>query len=297
MCSQPLIAVNYGLKADGKKRIKIFLPHIGESYRDYQKRFGCENVFLIPCGSCPSCQLERRKEWSIRCALEAKCHLDNCFITLTYDEKNVVFKPIKRDLQLFIKNIRNLGYKVRYFGCGEVGSLGRSHYHIIIFGYLPKDMVYVHQSKSGEACYTSEEVNKCWNRGIAIVQYFSPAVGGYVAGYVSKKLGSSDGFILMSRRPGLGYGYFLDHKDELYVNDNIVDDLGSFKVVSNPRYFDKLAEKDGIDLVHVKERRIAKGRSFTASKLKAHKFEHYEDMFRYDRFTDYQKLKRLQRCL
>ena len=45
--------------------------------------------FKLPCGQCSGCRAGRAKEWSIRCAHEAKMHDRNCFLTLTYDDQNV----------------------------------------------------------------------------------------------------------------------------------------------------------------------------------------------------------------
>lgn len=58
------------------------------------------------------------------------------FITLTLDNDNVGdFKVVKSHVQDFIRSLRN-EYKntsFRYYAIGEYGSLGRPHYHILLF--------------------------------------------------------------------------------------------------------------------------------------------------------------------
>ena len=81
------------------------------------------------CGNCLPCLITRKQEWTLRIELEAKCHVANSFVTLTYDD---VFRPagqtlVKDHLQKFIKRLRKaLPYKIRYYACGEYGELKRS---------------------------------------------------------------------------------------------------------------------------------------------------------------------------
>ena len=94
--------------------------------------------FQIPCGQCIGCRLARSADAMVRCIHESKMWPVNTFVTLTYSEE---FLPEDnglcfRDLQLFWKRLRRYydGRKIRYFACGEYGTLGhRPHYHAIIF--------------------------------------------------------------------------------------------------------------------------------------------------------------------
>lgn len=45
----------------------------------------------VPCNKCPECLENRRTSWSIRIAEEAKDHIHSSFITLTYDDRNIIY--------------------------------------------------------------------------------------------------------------------------------------------------------------------------------------------------------------
>lgn len=101
----------------------------------------------LPCGKCIGCRLEHSRKWAVRCVLEASCHAQNCFVTLTYADEHLPpdGSLCKRDLTLFLKRLRKSrpGQKIRYFACGEYGErLRRPHYHLILFNYLPDDMTF-----------------------------------------------------------------------------------------------------------------------------------------------------------
>lgn len=241
-CDHPITALRLGVDEDtGKQRIKIKRLHIGESLADFRKRYGADRVLLLPCGQCPSCQLSKRRDWSIRCTCEAEMHKENCFVTLTYDDDYCDGALHKEHFQEFVKNLRNMNFKVRYFACGEYGSkTNRPHMHAILFGFCPGDLAYDHDSDSGEMIFTSEIVSSCWKYGLAVVQMFSPAAAGYVAGYTNKKVLDNRGFLMTSRRPGLGYSWFVAHRKEVLHYDKVHTLDGVFRP---SRYFDKLADQ------------------------------------------------------
>ena len=210
--------------------------------------FGKSNVFLLPCGKCSGCLIAKRKEYAVRCAMEAKEYQVSSFVTLTYDDEHNPGYLRKRDLSYFVKKIRNKGYKVRYFGCGEYGGqTARPHYHIILFGFMPDDIKFFAKSPSGVSLFRSQMLENVWNKGFVSVQSFDPYAAGYVAGYTTKKLGKNDGFLLMSRKPGLGRAYMERNCSKILDTDFIVDDFGSIKKVKAPRYFDKIAEQLHLD--------------------------------------------------
>ena len=41
----------------------------------------------VPCGRCIGCRLDRSLSWAVRCIHEASLYDENCFITLTFDDK------------------------------------------------------------------------------------------------------------------------------------------------------------------------------------------------------------------
>lgn len=279
-CTNPMPAVDFGVY-DGKHKIKILPRRVDFSYQDYKDKYG-ESLLLLPCGSCDACILARRKMWMLRCYAESLYHEDNCFLTLTYSpeyyEQYDAKKLGKKHFQQFVKDLRNAGIKCRYYGCGEEGGeTGRFHLHMILFGFKPSDLVPHAKSKSGFWMFKSKFLNCIWNKGFVIVEDFSPENAGYVAGYVDKKYKSETCFVLMSKKPGLGEQYFLDHKDDIYENDSLVTSFGSH-VARIPRYFDKLCEKYDKDIQDVKDRRVEQMNIMLMQNLRDHDLQHLEQL-------------------
>lgn len=112
----------------------------------------CTNPFagVYPCGKCLACKIAKSREWSSRLLQELPYWHKAVFVTLTYDDEHLPsdFGLHKDELQKFFKRVRKrcdkLGIKIRYYACGEYGdhpppdwwspTIGRPHYHAIIFG-------------------------------------------------------------------------------------------------------------------------------------------------------------------
>ncbi len=239
-CTNPLLAVDFGIKENGKRALKILPRRYDQSLTYLTEKYG-DKLMKLPCGSCLSCKLDYSRTWSLRICLEANKYKSNCFVTLTYDEAHVPERASKRDFQLFIKRLRKfVGYKIRYFGCGEYGSKEkRFHMHIIIFNYDFTDRKFYKRSKGGFLLYTSDILSRLWTYGISTVQDVTLETAGYVARYSMKKQFDKstpgDEFILMSRKPALGLE---DFKYDIYETDKIYF-RGKHKV---PRIYDKYAE-------------------------------------------------------
>ena len=297
-CVSPLLAVDHGFKEDGVTRnIKILSRYrVDFSYQDFKNKYG-DSLLMLPCGSCDACILARRKLWSIRCYAESLYHKQNCFVTLTYDDEHCPESLNKTHFQKFIKSLRNSGYCVRYYGCGEYGGItGRPHYHIILFGYFPGDAKYYSKSKSGFPQYNSAFLTCLWNRGLVMVSEFSPEVAGYVAGYVQKKYKDRDCFTLMSKKPGLGEEYLRDHLEELYKTDSMVTNFGSH-VAKLPRYFDVLAERLGLDLSVIKDNRIYMANLMINEMMRDISTSHFEESLNYQSRFFKDKLDKKKRGL
>lgn len=212
----------------------------------------------VPCGKCLECLQQRSIEWAFRCMAEAKQYKENCFITLTYDEEH---KPVdgcvsRRELQLFIKRLRkHLGQdKIRYFACGEYGKKRlRPHYHIIVFGWKPKDLFFW-QKDVDVLLYRSPVVEKLWTFGFSSVGDVTSQSAKYCSKYLQKlqKLpaGLTPPFTAMSLRPGIGFGSI---SPKMLTSDSIYDKGKRLKV---PRYYLKVLEREGHDLTDFKERRL-----------------------------------------
>lgn len=131
------------------------------------QRSGTKKFVDVPCGKCVYCLSNKRNEWCFRMAEEFKNSFTAYFITLTYSDdeipvlkkdgnivrgKDVKIDDIgcravlyKRDVQLYIKNIREVNRRdffnegVKYFMVGEYSPISmRPHYHVIIFNIDPK---------------------------------------------------------------------------------------------------------------------------------------------------------------
>lgn len=196
----------------------------------------------IPCGQCIGCRLEYSRQWAIRCVHEAQMHDENAFVTLTFAPEHLPKDRSihKEDLQKFMRRLRKIIYphKVRFFGCGEYGEKrGRPHYHVLIFGYGFPDKK-LHGISHGNRLYVSPTLERAWPYGYALIGDVTFQSAAYVARYISKKITGgtleaqakrdqeytivdeetgecfniSPEFCLMSRRPGIGYAWFLNYK-------------------------------------------------------------------------------------
>lgn len=101
---------------------------------------------------------------------------------------------VPNDITLFLKRLRkrvdrdNPGQRLRYFAVGEYGSkYGRPHYHLIIFGWRPSDLV-IHEVRANYTVYRSPTLEKLWTYGYSTVGDVNAGVAKYCARYVTKKL-------------------------------------------------------------------------------------------------------------
>lgn len=165
-----------------QKKLTFKRPQNIENYIEYE----------IPCGNCLGCKLDHANAWACRIMLECKDHKENSFITLTYENKNLNIQNnhmslCKKDLQDFIKRLRfHLKTKISYFACGEYGpKTHRPHYHLIIFGYKPKDLKLHKFSATENNMYISEELAKIWGKGYVCIEDVNYKTACYTARYLS----------------------------------------------------------------------------------------------------------------
>lgn len=217
-----------------------------------------------PCGQCIGCKLEKSRQWAIRMMHEAQTNEISSFVTLTYNNENYPSNGSldKRVCQLFVKRLRkSTGNKtIRYYLCGEYGEqTGRAHYHIIIFGYWPKDAKFYKSTTEGKL-YTSDELDKIWGKGNTITGNVTFESSAYVARYVTKKItgekaiehykGKLPEFALMSRRPGIGYTWLLKYQDEVWNSDSVV--MRSREMRPPQYYLNKLKQTDHVRAALIK---------------------------------------------
>lgn len=210
---------------------------------------------------------------------EKRLHRASCFLTLTFSDYNLPRLPSDSYLptldlsiyQNFLKKLRNrhAGTGLRFFGCGEYGSqTARPHYHMLL---LNSDFMDRTTIKTGTEynLYESKLLSSLWSLGHATIGNVDWHSAAYVARYCVKKNQNgktvTDGrlpeFVTMSRRPGLGAGYFNKFKDEILSHDTIIV---NGVPASAPRFYDnRLAQMT--DLIETRE-------GYLLSKLEQIKF-------------------------
>lgn len=274
------------------------------SYPELKEKYG-ESYVEIPCGKCDSCIEQRTKSWAIRCCLEAGQYKENCFLTLTYNEKCLPKGGLcKKDVFRFIKRLRNYyGAGIRYYGCGEYGSkYDRPHYHIILFNFFPDDAKCVAPGPFGGFYYTSKKLQELWKFGFVSVGDLSYNSCAYVARYCNKKikdigvLRMNPEFSFMSRRPGIGENYFKEHFDSLVETDRIYVNINGKVLFSSFRYFDKLIDRiDPEKLQELKDKRIAAGELNVASEMLTRNLPAMENYLLFKEREIGEKYNRLER--
>lgn len=294
-CFHPLLAIPHGYTEKGKIKyvpMKLDDPLI-DFYKNKKnmkswKEKGLDRPIMIPCGKCIGCRLDKSREWALRCMMELQSNNGiACFLTLTYNESSVpiTYYPDPHtgealpgltlrldDLQRFWKRLRKSlpDVKIRYFACGEYGAESwRPHYHAIVFGYRPDDLV-VKQVNDSSTYFTSASISRIWPAGNVVVAGVNFDTCAYVARYTAKKactLGDDfykkfnmeSPFLAMSRRPGIGWSFLEKHKnfletDKIYVSGS---DPVDGKI---PRSFvQKLEDADPDIYEHIRKARDLKG--------------------------------------
>lgn len=196
----------------------------------------------LPCGHCPACQENYKNDWAIRIKHELDCHEHSVFLTLTYDDVHLSLQNLeyddgtynslqKNEVSLFLKRLRKLiaPRKVRFFASGEYGEnfTERPHYHVLLFGIDKDDALFNGKQpvyRKGELKYHYVTNKSLWPHGHIEISHREPDAGSakYITKYVAKKKGLSNlteyslkmikpEFLLMSRRPGLGYDGIVAH--------------------------------------------------------------------------------------
>lgn len=189
--------------------MRCFKPYIGAGR------------LAFPCGRCLACRINRRRIWAHRIVLESMQHDRNAFVTLTYAEPPEGGSLEPKVLSDWIKRLRwHLEpRRIRHFSVGEYGdNTARAHYHSAIFGdgctLGPTRLVAGGRFEC--QCPFCLAVRQTWSIGISTVGQLTDQRAAYIAGYVTKKMGSSKSvevlpakyppFARMSLKPGIGAG-------------------------------------------------------------------------------------------
>ena len=247
-CLRPRIAIQ---EEEGKKPKFLRFSDYEFALKVYSKT---DRVLLIPCGYCVNCQKRKAQEWTARLLKETENHKFAYFVTLTYNNENIVDEDgvvtdiNKRDLQLWLKRYRfNFGIKLKYYICGEHGeTYGRPHYHAILFQdkEIPDLRFYA------DNLYISDKFTECWSHGNCLIsKQVNERSIKYTIAYTLKKLGEEK-VVLMSK--GIGLDYFKNYKERIMDHDGFYITKG-FKQ-KPPTYFRrKLKESEDInDMMYLK---------------------------------------------
>lgn len=225
-------------------------------------RYYKTSEFKLPCGSCIACRIAKTREWKVRLINELDKTKKGVFITLTFDEEHYQKSIKKRDMQLFLKKVRNYfdDRVIKYYLVGEYGEKTlRPHYHAILFNISMDELKGVKHGR-----YTASLIiSKLWTKGMNVVGACTPQSIQYVTGYIRKKLVGKQSkiygdnekpFCLMSK--GLGKDWFKKNQSEI---ENQLEIKLFGKNVGIPRYYKKQlsdeAQKKLVDIAIERDRR------------------------------------------
>lgn len=231
-------------------------------------------TLAIPCGQCVGCRIDRSAVWAMRCMHERRMWSSTheaCFLTLTYSPEALPEDGglVKRDLQLFMKRVRNAtATGVRFYGVGEYGGrFHRPHYHVLLFNRSFSDRKFYKRGKrDGETLWTSDILDTMWQHGQCVGGDLTYDSCAYVSGYVIDKItgkkaddwyaGRQPEFSVMSK--GIGASYYMKYAHQMYALDSVVVNGAERRP---PRYYDdkyKMLDSMGLDEIKRKRRRFAR---------------------------------------
>jgi hypothetical protein len=161
-------------------------------------------VGLVACHKCWQCRENKVNDYVGRCIAESHHSDETLSITLTYGDGDTPESAtlVYKHYQLFMKSLRNEGYKVRYIVAGEYGSTkGRAHWHAILFfkGKVPKIIEYNKRIQW-----------KHWDRGYSFIEKPHYKSIRYVLKYLQKDTDKdiNNTHFALSKKPPLGDQYF-----------------------------------------------------------------------------------------
>lgn len=268
-------------------------------------------LMSVPCGQCIGCKLERSRQWAVRIMHEVSMHDDNSFLTLTYDAEHLPDRKMlcMRDWQLFMKRLRKFfgTERISFYHCGEYGeeckncgeakracrcgtwesTLGRPHYHAVVFGVDFPDKRLRERNARGEPLFESDSLTRLWGNGIAVLGAVTFESAAYVARYCCSKITGERAsehyrrvdratgeiywlppeYATMSLRPAIGRAWYEKYSADVVSTDSVVVRGMESRP---PRYYDKL--RDSVELKLAKQKRtkgaLKHSRDQSAKRLK-----------------------------
>lgn len=141
------------------------------------------------------------------------------------DNLEEIYHPSWEEFQ---KPRRKNDYPIRYLNCGEYGpKTKRPHYHAIVWNFKPTDLRRHSKDRRGYWLFTSNKLNKIWEKGFVIIGDVNAQTCAYVARYCTKKYSKSEEeqkrmkekkqleFIGASSLGFIGYYYWEKYKENI----------------------------------------------------------------------------------
>lgn len=205
---------------------------------------------VFNCGKCLYCRKKRALELASKCVLHSSLYQQNCFLTLTYDEKKEGYHNEfeYQDIQKFKKRLRSYvsrrynSRRIEIFNVHEYGKNGKKHWHLIVFNFDFADKTVL--SKTAEVTlFSSVTLERLWGFGFVSIGDVTTASAMYQSQYCEKDF--KNGNVSSSKKShsqhsGIGKPYFLKHYKQILT-------LGYVPVAGRkmpvPRSFQKIAHK------------------------------------------------------
>lgn len=252
-------------------------------------------IILAPCNRCQGCKTNRRKEWTTRIELESKYYQNNLFVTLTYNDENIIIPKYwaksetgeiiknpgwwtgtlsKEHAKRFIRSFKEYcrtKYNhtgIKYYLAGEYGTskegTRRPHYHIILLNLPKLPLKPIARSPRGETYFENEKIAKIWNKGFVTIGKVTHDSIQYVAGYVNKKMygkKAQEDYDLAGKIPE--FALMSEGIGKKYYEDHKeeiykYDEVinGKGQSVKPPKYFDRLYKEENPEkLKEIQEKR------------------------------------------
>lgn len=172
---------------------------------------GLEGERVVPCRKCKQCRNRRLSDFIGRSLAEAEMSDQVLAVTLTYDgniaSPHQISSFVYKDIQNYLKRLRNDGFKFRYFVAGETGKQnGRIHWHLILF----------FKGKRCDVDIDKRINHRWWAWGFSFFQKANAVTMRYALKYITKDFGKEKiiagqahgrSMFRMSLIPALGVEY------------------------------------------------------------------------------------------
>lgn len=179
-------------------RVKFFKPTDPQYYQEPY------TGLLTPCGNCILCRIEQARQTAVRITHEATLHLQNSFITLTYNDKHLpaLGGLHYEDLTAFWKRARYHYGELSYYAVGEYGEKSnRPHYHACVFGHdFFEGSVILKEAPN--RLWTNPQLNQIWGLGHVVIGTLDHNTASYTAGYILKKQRAKQRYCVIDTETG-----------------------------------------------------------------------------------------------